>query len=247
MHSRTRLLAAALIAALTALFGSACDLVETCDPAVDPNCTADPDPDAGGGQDVVVGGECGDLGEGQSRCQTASSVARCTGGQLVTERCQTGDFCEAGACTEALRYVRIIDLTDDTTGQHPGADIDAIELLSGGVPYYANEVTDSFIPNDVGENRAPNPTEILGPPHTGGTDCNLADGQEHWISLAGGEIVVAFADNRELLPGDRITVYECAGAAQDTFDITVGVSSRLEGAWTPILEDASGTVTVTVP
>ena len=125
-YSTTRLLAAALAVALIAVLGSACDLVETCDPAVDLNCTAEPNPDAGGGTDVVVGGECGDLGEGQSRCQTATSVARCSGNQLVTERCQAGDSCEAGACTEALRYVRIVDLTDDLRGQHPGADIDAI-------------------------------------------------------------------------------------------------------------------------
>ena len=225
-----------------------CDLVETCDPELDPNCTVidggefAPDGGTDAGTDTPVTGGCGTLGEGQARCTGAASMEICQSGTLNAVTCTNA--CRANACVDAVRYVRIVDVTGAITGQHPGADIDAVALQSGGQTIYATQITDSQIPPGV-SNRATDVTEILGPPDVGPNQCDLTDGAEHWISLAGGEIVVTF--DRPIQSGDRITVYECAGAAQDSFDVTIGVSDRLEGDWTVLLEEASGTVTVNVP
>lgn len=258
-------LLAALVAAIPVAPG--CDL-EECDPLLDPTCTLiDTDASADAGIDVrpdatpdtsvdtrpdtaadtqpeldVVDDDCGALGEGQSRCLSGSTMQQCVGGRIIETACD-GD-CVANACAEAVRYVKITDLTATLGGQHPGADIDAIELRSGGVSYYAQRVTDSFI--DPSSTRADDPEDILGPPDNGAS-CDLTTGNEHWIALNGGEIVVAFEGNRAIRSGDTIVVYECSGAAVDTFDVAIGISERLEGDWTTIAEEAEGTVTVTVP
>lgn len=235
-----------LFAAATLAVAAGCELTETCDPTIDPNCTADSGvfvPDAGNDTGTDTGGTgCGVLGEGQARCIDANSMEQCRGGRLEVIPC-TGGACENGACAAAIQYVRIVDVTGQISGQHPGADIDAVALQSGGQTVYATRVTDSFIPNV--DSRARDVTEILGPPDVGPNTCDLSDGAEHWISLAGGEIVVTFG--RPIRSGDRITVYECAGAAQDAFDVTIGVSDRLEGDWTTLLQQATGTISVTVP
>lgn len=216
-----------------------CELTETCDPDVDPNCVYTDIGDTG--SDAATG--CGTLGEGQSRCVDASAMQVCRNGSLRVESCGAGT-CQGDACANATRYVRIVDGTVTLSGQHPGADIDAIALESGGQTFYATRVTDSFIPTNV-SNLASDVTEILGPPEVGTDECDLSDGAEHWISLAGGEVVVTF--DRPISSGDRITVYECAGAAQDEFDVTIGVSERIEGDWRVIMISATGTVTAIVP
>lgn len=257
------------------LLGAGCELTETCDPELDPNCTtfetgascgalqhnestclnastvqlctdgtlsetACTDTCSAG---VCTGGSgCGVLGEGQSRCVDSSTMEMCSGGGLTTTTCD--GVCSSDACAEAVQFVRIVDVTGEITGQHPGADIDAIALESGGQTFYGQRVSDFFIPSDV-SNLASDTTEILGQPDVGPNECDLTDGAEHWTSLAGGEIVVAF--ERRIQSGDRITVYECAGAAQDAFDVTIGVSERLEGDWTTILQEAVGTVSAVVP
>ncbi len=270
---RATILGAAFLA--IGVFGTGCELTETCDPLLDPNCTTfetgascgalahnestcldastvqlcdngtlvesacTDGCDAG----LCTGGSgCGVLGEGQTRCVDGSTMESCVSGGLSTTTCD--GVCESNACAEAIQFVRIVDVTGSITGQHPGADIDAVALESGGQTIYGQRVTDSFIPSDV-SNLAPVTTECLGQPDVGPNECDLADGAEHWVSLAGGEIVVEFG--RAIRSGDRITVYECAGAAQDAFDVTIGASSRLEGDWTTILEEAVGTVSAVVP
>ncbi len=197
-------------------------------------------PDSGGDTTTATG--CGALGEGQSRCIDANSMEICQSNSLSIIPCQDG-LCSGGVCAESVQFVRIVDVTNAINGQHPGADIDAIALQSGGQTVYATRVTDWFIPDVASQ--ATTVTELLGQPDMGPNACDLSDGAEHWISLAGGEVVVTF--DRPILSGDRITVYECAGAAQDAFDVTVGASSRLEGDWQVLLEEATGTVGVTVP
>ena len=257
------------------VLGAGCELTETCDPELDPNCTAFPMGASCGtlahlestcvdettvqtcndGQlsettctdacsaGICTGGSgCGVLGEGQSRCVDSSTMELCQDGGLATTTCD--GVCADNVCADAVRYVRIVDVTGSLTGQHPGADIDAIALESGGETFYGQRVTDSFIDPGV-SNLASDTTEILGPPDVSPGECDLSDGAEHWVSLAGGQIVVEFS--RPIETGDRITVYECAGAASDSFDVTIGVSDRLEGDWTTILEEAVGTVTAVVP
>ncbi|MCB9532526.1 MAG: hypothetical protein H6698_01855 [Myxococcales bacterium] len=246
-HARRVLrLATVAVAAATA---AGCELVETCDPELDPTCVVvDDTGDTGGTTDTggtdTGGTGCGTLGEGQTRCVGSSSMEECVGGQTRTVACDGG--CSGNACADAVRYVRIVDLTPSISGQHPGADIDAIELRSGGQTYYAARVSDWFIDTSI-SSQAPDVTECLGPPDQGGATCDLTTGAEHWVSLAGGELVVAFDGDRAIRSGDEITVYECSGAAQDRFDITIGTSSRLEGDWTTLLEEASGTISVRVP
>ena len=268
---------ASFVAASLFVFGAlsaGCELTETCDPAIDPNCTSFETGASCGSlahlestcldattvqmctdgelsqttctdscsAGVCIGATgCGVLGEGQSRCVDDNTMEVCQDGGLTTTTCD--GVCSENVCADAVQYVRIVDVTGEITGQHPGADIDAIALESGGETFYGQRVTDSFIPSDV-SNLASDPTEILGPPDVSPGECDLADGAEHWVSLAGGEIVVAFP--RAIQSGDRITVYECAGAANDSFDVTIGVSDRLEGDWTEILVDAVGTVTAVV-
>jgi hypothetical protein len=257
------------------LLGAGCELTETCDPTLDPNCTSFEEGlscgalehnestclDSGTVQlctdgllsetactescsaGICTGGSgCGVLGEGQTRCVDGSTMEMCSGGGLSTTTC--GGVCANTACEDAIQYVRIVDVTGEISGQHPGADIDAIALESDGQTFYGQRVSDFFITTDV-SNLASDTAEILGQPDVGPNECDLSDGAEHWVSLAGGQIVVAFP--RAIQSGDRITVYECAGAAQDAFDVTIGVSERLEGDWTTILEEAVGTVSAVVP
>lgn len=241
MILRSATVAAAALAA-TSLGG--CELLETCDPELDPNCTII-DADVGdtdtGGSDTGTG--CATLGEGQSRCIDSNNMEICQNGTQTTQAC-TG-VCSGNACTDAIQYVRIYDATGSLSGQHPGADIDAIALESNGQTFYATRVTDSFIDPSVTPNLAPNPTECVGPPDVSPGQCDLSDGAEHWVSLAGGQIVVTFG--RPIVSGDQITVYECAGAAQDSFDVEIGASARLEGDWEPLLTDSTGTISVRVP
>lgn len=236
MMTFQRLSVARVVLAACALsVTAACELVETCDPDVDPYCVPTDASDVGA--DTVA---CSP--SGATRC-AGSSVETCVDGTWESEPCSSG-ACSAGACTAGLMTVRILDQTPSLSGQHPGADIDAIALESGDRTYYATRVTDWFIPNDI-ENLAPTPSEALGPPDVGPDACDLTTGAEHWISLAGGEIVVTF--DRAIRPGDRIIVYECAGAARDSFDVSVGAGERLEDSFTPVLEGATGTVSVQVP
>ncbi len=134
-----------------------------------------------------------------------------------------------------LFYVRIADdldnvtLTGDCGAGNPGADIDAIVLVRpDGTEFYAATVeTDMDVAGAVcATNDKDDVNTVLGQPdgcakdlgcgcgengYPTNPDCDCAGGDNKWVgyySLNGGDIIVSFDENAELLCGDSVAVYE---------------------------------------
>lgn len=217
---------------------TACELDETCDPLIDPNCAI------GGGDGSGTGGGTGDGTGGGTGDGTGGGTGDGTGDGCPDD-CGDGT-CIDGAC--GFTHVVIADTSGATNPPHPGSDIDAIELRSGGQSFYATSPTDSLIPPEL-TNDASDPTQVAGPPQLPGEPfaCDVDAATEHWTSLAGGYLVVEFGV--AIRPGDEIIVYECPGVS-DTYDVQIGSSARADapGAqFTTLLQDASGVSTAVVP
>lgn len=140
------------------------------------------------------------------------------------------DFGDDGGST--WRFVLIEDLTQQVSGEAPGADIDAISITTlDGVEHFATSVEDF---NIAGANNAfANPSEALGAP-----DSNCE--RDNFVALGGldqdGYITVGFSTTNDDLTfgsGARVTVYElgptsCADQPSwddDPFSVSVSVSS----------------------
>ena len=222
-------------AVLLVVGASGCELDETCDPALDPNCVFGGPIGGGSGEGTGSG-----TGEG-----TGSGTGEGTGS---VDACAEG--CGAGTCVDgecAYTHVLISATSSRLNAPHPGSDIDAIELRSEGRSFYATVPTDSFIPTDV-TNDASDPSQAAGPPSLPGQPfaCDVDAATEHWTSLANGLLVVEFG--RPIRSGDEIVVWECPGVV-DTYDVSLGRWSRADAAdagFTVVLEDASGVGQVVV-
>ncbi|MFT6629123.1 MAG: hypothetical protein ACJA1R_002397, partial [Flavobacteriales bacterium] len=182
-----------------------CELEETCDPLLDPNCVL-------GGADVGSSDAGVDVGT-----DAVADIEECPGG------CGDGE-CIEGAC--GYRYIVIQDSSLELNAPHPGSDIDAIELRSAGESYFAASPTDWFIDSGF-SNDASEPSQVAGPPELPGEpfECDVDVDPEHWTSLASGYLVVEFG--RPIRPGDQIVVYECPGRT-DTYEVLVGLESRFD-------------------
>jgi len=218
MHARDRRLLALCSVPAALLIAAGCEIDETCDPELDPNCELT---DAGG---TDTGGGGTDTGGGGTD----------TGG---------------GTTTPDYRYVIIFD-DSDQTGQHPGADIDGVELVSA-TSSFATRVTDFTAPTDA--NGAPDPQQAIGAPNggTGGAHmCDLDSDPEHWYSLEGGWLVVDLGATVQ--DGDELFVYECSGSSggiDDPYTVVLSTTPRVDDVdndRVTVLEAASGTSSVII-
>lgn len=211
------------LAAVCLVFGG-CELEETCDPTLDPNC-------AFGGYDAGAGDGSGDgTGDGTGDGSGTEPPTPCP------------DGCGAGVCEDnecVYTHVLVQDISAELNGPHPGSDIDAIELISNGQSFFARTPTD-FFSDATMTNDASDPSQVAGAPELAGTPfaCDVDAATEHWFSLATGFVVVDFG--RPIREGDQIVVYECPGRV-DEYDVSLGSTARFdEGTFTTVLEAASG-------
>jgi hypothetical protein len=160
----------------------------------------------------------------------------CTEGQLCEEGvCQGCDApcsdscgaCENGCCLgPRYQYVLVQDLTDPAAGRSPGADVDAISVISDQREVFAVSVEDSQIGQDG--NEFADVTELLGPSDS---ECEVQNFTALGGLRAGGYVVVGFG-NEAIENGDTIKVYEvgatlCGRFDDDPFRVSVGVSTDL--------------------
>lgn len=144
------------------------------------------------------------------------------------------------------RYLWIYDFGSPLTGSHPGPDIDAVELvLPSGSSVFGRAVTDSYRDSGI-RNNATDTSQTLGAPLNANGTCDVESNPSHWYSLADGGLVIDFG--RDIPDGSRIIVYECQGVA-DNYGASIGLTGFADddGAqWEVLIDDASGTTTVTV-
>lgn len=177
-------------------------------------CDADEDPI--GGVDGSGDGS-GDDGSGDGSGEVA-----CTDGS----ECAEGEVCENDICVEApmgapYLFVAVVSNAqgDDALGTNtPGPDIDAIQLIKGGVDNFAATVEGSTTgPIDDAEGNAnDDPSLVTGANDamaaTSGEDCNLAEvgdgGQFYSMGGDGGYVIVGFATGIEVEDGDTVNVWE---------------------------------------
>lgn len=151
------------------------------------------------------------------------------------------------------RFLYLFDLSSALSGQHPGADIDAIELVRGGRSFYATTITDRFAEPGI-TNGASNANMLLGAPQASGNPpaCNLSANPPHWYSLAGGFVIVDFGANVTIEDGDEIVVYECSGSAggvDDPYGFGIGQIGRVDapGAqFETVVDESSGITRIRV-
>ena len=159
------------LAAVCLVFGG-CELEETCDPTLDPNC-------AFGGYDAGAGDGSGDgTGDGTGDGSGTEPPTPCP------------DGCGAGVCEDnecVYTHVLVQDISAELNGPHPGSDIDAIELISNGQSFFARTPTD-FFSDATMTNDASDPSQVAGAPELAGTPfaCDVDAATEHWFSLATG-------------------------------------------------------------
>jgi len=144
----------------------------------------------------------------------------------------------------AFRYVYIYDLSADLRGDHPGADIDAIEVVRGGSSSYGVAVTDRIF-DPTTTSVANDQNQLTGQPRiVGGAHACDFGGTPHWYSLAGGSVVIDLGANGALRDGDEIIIYECSGSSvglNDSYGVGIGTNPRLDGLFYTVFEDAVGT------
>lgn len=147
------------------------------------------------------------------------------------------------------RFVLIEDLSDSGSGEYPGIDVDAIEVVTElGLSYAATTIEDF----NLGGGIARDVSQVLGEPDS---DCDPSSGA--FLSLggraAGGYVMVGFSTptrDATFRAGSTITVHElgatmCGQFDDDPFSIAVSVST--DRASFTQLGTATGTTTIPVP
>jgi hypothetical protein len=154
---------------------------------------------------------------------------------------------DAGA--PSMQYVLIEDLSSNTQGDNPGADIDAIALSKNGVEYPATSIEDY---NIAMGSVSVDPNQALGAPDSA---CEA----QNFVALggSGGYLVVSFdtvEEDIEIESGDEIIVYElgatvCPNRPSWMDDpVSVGISSSTDvSTFTDIGTVGNGVNVVQVP
>ena len=180
---------------------------------------------------------------------SVDAAAECTTG----DDCASG-ICEGGVCVPepAMAPYLFVAVVSTATGDEalenntPGPDIDAVQLIKGGVDTFATAV-ESFAAGEVGFDGNVNddvalvvgPNDAI-PAVDGSEDCNFAevgDGAEfHSMGGAGGYFVVSFGGGLEVTNGDTINVWEIASTScanvgtirPDSYDVFIGTAAALQ-------------------
>jgi len=133
-----------------------------------------------------------------------------------------------GALVTPLQY-KWIRIKDDATNQslvycywNPGADIDAVELLrSGSGIGWATEVVATGLGTKCTKNTAADASKVTGP----ADETSFQDPNNLFVSLNGGEILVAFGDGagglQDIRSGDQVRVTEIVGDFSEFYTITL--------------------------
>ncbi len=183
-------------------------------------------------------GPIGDGGPGADAGAThdASTSTGDDAGATRDASMPTGD--DAGTAHDAstsggFRYVRIVDLSNDTSGTSPGVDIDWLLLSRPG-----GDRTPTLVGSSAEVVNAAGATSE--PPATG-PDCTGS------AALGGtGTLVVEFGD--DLRPGDGLFVdelntVECPDTGDDDRHYRVEMSRAPDGPWTMVADCTSGDCT----
>lgn len=201
--------------------GALCAAALGCE--LDPNC----DPDVDENCDPVI--------------DTADAGA-------VTDTGGGGNTDTGGTTSAVYRYVYIIDFGGGG-GSHPGADIDAVEVVSGGQSRWATAVTDRYFEPGV-SNAADDPTQTLGPPATTGSahSCDVSAAIPHWYSLGPAGFIVLDTGAAGIQDGDELIVYECAGVP-DPYIVSIGPTARVddpEAQYETVMDEVVGYTRVVI-
>ncbi len=143
-----------------------------------------------------------------------------------------GGGTDTGPDPAVYRYLYLFDLSDSLSGPHPGADIDAVELVRGGRSFYATTISDRGFEPGL-SNEASASSAMLGAPQATGNPprCNLSANPPHWYSLGGGFVVVDFGSGVAIQDGDEIVIYECSGTSggvDDPYGFGIGELGRVD-------------------
>ena len=209
-------------------------------------CDADEDPFLGNGS-----GNGSGSGSGSGDPLGAIGDACTEGADCESGICE-GDVCVAEAMAmDPYLFVAVVstatgaDAVDNNT---PGPDIDAIQLIKGGINNFATAV-ESFGAGAVGADGNVNndaalvvgPNDAI-PAVDGSADCNLAEvgdtnpsAQFHSLGGDGGYVVVSFATGIEVENGDTINIWELADTTcnnvdrvrPDSYNVFIGTAAAL--------------------
>ncbi len=228
-----------------------------CEPAVecdssDPDCTAGTSNNNHNGSDNDDGSDNDNASHDDSENdnENESDTDR-ENGQEDENTNENGDD-DDGPAFAPYRYVMIVDQEDPGTSSASstaGADIDAVELVSGGSVSDATQIENCWF-GDGDNSAATNCSDALGAPDNG-----CSPDAPDFVSLggSGGILVVSFGPDTEIFAGDVIIIYECGrdqnpGATDEHYDVWVGVSSGLdEPDYVQCMADGTGIAQCTVP
>jgi hypothetical protein len=164
---------------------------------------------------------------------------------------QGGDVSPDVQQFQTYNYILIEDRDRNASGDRPGADIDAVELRSGGTSYYLSQIHESGFGGEQPSGSNRNFQNATGAPQG---QC-IGQSPANWdattfVSLggAGGYLIGSFQGTREIATGDQITVHACSGPQSEDWDLSVGVARTLnDDHWVMIIDGGVSVVQVTVP
>jgi hypothetical protein len=154
------------------------------------------------------------------------------GDDAGTSRDDAGTSRDAST-SNGFRYVRIVDMSNDTSGTAPGVDIDWILLTRPG-----GDLTPTLVGSSA---EVANAAGATSRPPVSGPDCAGS------ASLGGtGSLVVEFG--ADLRPGDGLFVdelsrVECPDTGDDDRHYRVEMSRAADGPWTMVADCTSGDCT----
>jgi len=156
---------------------------------------------------------------------------------------------DQGTQYQSFIYVLVEDKDQAPSGDTPGADVDAVELIKGGTSYYVTEVHTAAFGSERPDGDNENFNNVLGAPE-GTCDLNDSDTYDTFVSLGGdgGYFTGSFGTLEEIETGNQIRVHTCTGPASEEWDASVGVGTSISDPnWVLVIVDGIGTATGTVP
>ncbi|NQW62599.1 MAG: hypothetical protein HQ461_07200, partial [Deltaproteobacteria bacterium] len=200
--------------------------------------------------DTAAGEVCANIDEATSEgtCEAPADGSGSGSGSgadtcATDEDCADGEQCDNSACGAIVyQHVAIVSLASADLGTPngtPGPDLDAVAVVSGGVPSFATSapvlILGGFSVGKPNENATK--ADILGPndvlTDTSGLDCIDPDGHSEFLSLgykADPQGLVVLAMPSPISATDTISVYEVGNdycrdittTRDDAYDVYVG-------------------------
>lgn len=163
---------------------------------------------------------------------------------VLLAACELDEEPVPGSGNGEMIFLRISDLSGGTCSADPGADIDAVELLSGGQRVaYAGWARYDPPAQTACSNGFADADQVLDAPE--------ARPDSGFLSLNGGAVVVEFVDGLDALviePGFEVNVLEGAATHDERVSLSVGPTE--DGPWTAAatnVGDGRTTLSFTAP